>query len=92
MTARPLNWTLAALLALLLSSSYLLDGPTDHQSEWASAASLQDAVRAEAQAQRRAQAVAALCGQNAGSFELADGDTQCTTKHGRKTITARVQP
>lgn len=92
MTARALNWALAALLALLLSSSYLLDGPTDHQAEWASAASLQDAIRAEAQAERKQRAIADLCGQNAGSFELADGATQCTTKHGRKTVTARVQP
>lgn len=84
MNARALNWALAALLALLLSISHLLDGPTDHHAEWASAASLQDALQAEAQAERKAHAVAALCGPNAGAVEMGDGATQCITKHGRR--------
>lgn len=81
---RTLNWTLAAVIALLLSASYLLDGPTDHHAEWASAASLQDALQAEAQAERKARAIAAMCGPNAGAVEMDDGATQCTTKHGRR--------
>lgn len=42
---RALNWTLAALLALLLSTSYLLNGPTELQATQAVAADVQDAIQ-----------------------------------------------
>jgi hypothetical protein len=43
MTRHATNWLYAAALALLLSTSYLLDGPDDIQTERAIAADLADA-------------------------------------------------
>lgn len=78
MTAhRSLNIALAVLMALALSSAYLLDGP----SPWATAQAMADDARA---AQRQAdeqdkasaarnrfeQAAQDLCGQNAGWQDL----------------------
>lgn len=84
-----LNVGLALLLAAALSTSHLLDGHifeiTDHHNEHAQAAALQDALKAEAAAQRFAQAAAALCGPNAGYLETADGSLACTTKKGKRT-------
>lgn len=39
-------WATAALLALLLSASHLLDGPTDAQAAADMAADVQDAIHA----------------------------------------------
>ena len=41
---RALNWLLAIITAMLLSSTYLLDGPTDLEAAQAVQADLQDAV------------------------------------------------
>lgn len=90
---RAINWALAALLALLLSSAYLLDGPTDHSTERASAQALEDAARADAQRLRFEAAAQRACGgPNAAWMLLLDGAVQCATKRGHKTIVARVQP
>lgn len=43
------TWATAALLALLLSMSHLLDGPTDLQAAQDVAADVQDALRAAQQ-------------------------------------------
>jgi hypothetical protein len=91
MTAhRAINWTLAALIAAVLSTSHLLDGPliTDHSTEQAQAMSLQDAIKAEAAAARFDKASTAICGPNAGWRLLDDGAIQCTTKKGRATVKA----
>lgn len=88
---RALNWTLAALLALLLSIVW--DSPTDHSTERASAQALEDAARADAQRLRFEAAAQRACGgPNAAWMLLLDGAVQCATKRGHKTIVARVQP
>jgi hypothetical protein len=90
MTAhRALNWSLAALIAAVLSTSHLLDGHiTDNSFEQAQAMSLQDAIKAETAAARFDKAAAAICGPNAGWRLLDDGAIQCTTKKGRATVKA----
>ena len=41
---RAINWLLAIILALLLSSTYLLDGPTELEAAQAVQADLHDAI------------------------------------------------
>jgi hypothetical protein len=82
---RTINLTLAGLIALALSTSYLLDGPDDHSHEMAQAADMSQAIKQEAAAHRYRLAVSKLCGDNAGYVEQADGTVACTTKKGRKT-------
>ena len=88
---RLINIALAALIALVLASSYLLDGP----SVWATAQAMaDDAKAAQQQAQREdkatrsrtrfEQAAQDLCGPNAGWQDVGNGVVQCLTKHGRK--------
>lgn len=86
MIHRTINWMLAACIALLLSSAYLLDGPEDHEAEHASALALEDALKLDAQQERFAKATAALCGPNSYATDLGDGTVQCHTKRGRKTV------
>jgi hypothetical protein len=80
-----INWTLAVATALVLSTAYLLDGPSDHE------AAIDAAVDAKAtQAEQRAQArferaAQAMCGENAGWTQLENGAVQCLTKRGHKT-------
>lgn len=81
-----INWSLAALLAAVLSTSHLLDASiTDNSTEHAQAAALQDAIKDEAAHARYMQAAAAMCGENAGYLETADGAIACTTKKGKRT-------
>ena len=42
---RMINWTLAGIIAAILCTSYLLDGPTDTQAAQAQANSTQDAQK-----------------------------------------------
>lgn len=42
---RTINWSLALLLAAILSTSYLLDGPSDIDTEQAIADDLREAVQ-----------------------------------------------
>jgi len=71
----------AALFAAVLSTSYLLDGPSELQAARDTAASVADAQR---MARRD------LCGSENASVEpLPDGGVQCRTKRGHKTIMAR---
>jgi len=80
-----INWTLAALTALVLSTSYLLDGPSDHQAAMDAAADAK-ATQAEQRAQARFERAAqAMCGDNAGWTQLENGAVQCFNKTGRKT-------
>lgn len=53
---RIVNALLALLIAGIMSTSYLLDGPTDHQTAQAQASSLQDAKKAARTEQRMAKA------------------------------------
>lgn len=91
MNARPLltNWLPATIIALLMATSYHLDGPADYQAEQAQAVSLQDAQHAEREAERYALAAAQMCGPNAGVIEQADGTMRCTLKNGRRVNTVR---
>ena len=85
------NIALAALIALVLASSYLLDGPAAWQTAQAMA---NDAQAAQQQAQREdkatrsrtrfEQAAQDLCGPQAGWQDVGNGVVQCLTKHGRK--------
>jgi len=80
-----INWTLAVLTALVLSTSYLLDGPSDHQAAMDAAANAK-ATQAEQRTQARFERAAqAMCGDNAGWTQLENGAVQCFTKTGRKT-------
>ena len=80
-----INWTLAALTALVLSTAYLLDGPSDHQAAMDAAADAK-ATQAEQKAQARFEKAAQqMCGDNAGWAKLDNGAVQCFTKTGRKT-------
>lgn len=46
MTARrTLHWTIAGLIAFIMSTSYLLDGPSDIETEQAVADDLHEAVQ-----------------------------------------------
>jgi len=80
-----INWTMAALAALVLSTAYLLDGPSDHQAAMDAAADAK-ATQAEQKAQARFEKAAqAMCGDNAGWTKLENGSVQCFNKTGRKT-------
>jgi hypothetical protein len=50
------NWLLAFAICAMLCTSYLLDGPTDHQAAQAQASSLQDAQKAAKSEQHLANA------------------------------------
>lgn len=88
MTANRLfNWVLAFIVAILLGSVYRLDEPCAHNTEMATAASLDDAIKNEAAQARFTRAAAKICGSENAGWKLVD-DTrsiQCTTKRGHKT-------
>ena len=86
-----INWTLAGLTALVLSTAYLLDGPSDHQAAIDTAAAERDAQRAAVAEATFAKAAQAMCGENAGWQLRADGAVQCLTKRGHKTSVAVVR-
>ena len=80
-----INWTLAVAVAAVLSTAYLLDGPSDHQAAMDAAADAKATQREQAQQARFEQAAQAMCGENAGWARLENGAVQCFTKTGRKT-------
>jgi hypothetical protein len=97
LTHTTLNWLAATLFALVLASSHLLDGPTDHAHEWAQSQDLIAAQKA-ASAQARFDAAAkAICG-NADWAEQADGSVRCVPRKGKgqgtivTASTTQVQP
>ena len=80
-----INWTLAVAVAAVLSTAYLLDGPSDHQAAMDAEADAK-ATQAEQRAQARFEKAAQqMCGDNAGWKLLENGSVQCFTKTGRKT-------
>ena len=80
-----INWTLAVSVALVLSTAYLLDGPSDHQAA-IDAANDAKATQREQRAQARFEKAAQqMCGENAGWKLLDNGSVQCFTKRGYKT-------
>jgi hypothetical protein len=80
-----INWTLAALTALILSTAYLLDGPSDHQAAIDAASDAKATQREQAALARFEKAAQAMCGENAGWTQLENGAVQCFNKTGRKT-------
>ena len=64
-----MNWLAAGLIALVMSTAYLLDGPSEHDAR---------VDTAEEKIQR-------MCGENAGWKMLDDGSVQCYTHRGFKT-------
>jgi hypothetical protein len=80
-----INWGLAALTALVLSTAYLLDGPSDHQAAMDAAADAKATQREQAALARFEKAAQAMCGENAGWTQLENGAVQCFNKTGRKT-------
>ena len=80
-----INWTLAALAALVLSTAYLLDGPSDYQAAIDAAADAKATQREQAQQARFEKAAQQMCGENAGWTQLENGSVQCFTKRGHKT-------
>ena len=80
-----INWTLAGLTALVLSTAYLLDGPSDHQAALDAAADVKATQREQAALARFERAAQEMCGDNAGWKLLDSGSVQCFTKRGHKT-------
>ena len=80
-----INWTLSALTALVLSTAYLLDGPSDHQAAIDAASDAKATQREKAQQARFEKAAQSICGNNAGWQLLENGTVQCFTKRGHKT-------
>jgi len=64
-----MNWVAAALVALVICTAYLLDGPSEH----------------DARVDTKEELIQKLCGENAGWKLLADGSVQCFTHRGHKT-------
>ena len=64
-----MNWLAAGLIALVMSTAYLLDGPSED----------------EARVDTVEEKIQKLCGENAGWKMLADGSVQCFTHRGFKT-------
>ena len=80
-----INWTLAVAVSLVLSTAYLLDGPSDHQAAIDAAADAKATQREQAALARFEKAAQQMCGENAGWTKLDNGSVQCFTKQGRKT-------
>ena len=64
-----MNWLAAAIIALVMSAAYLLDGPSEH----------------DARVDTKEELIQKLCGENAAWKLLADGSVQCFTHRGFKT-------
>lgn len=64
-----LNWLAAALMAIVMCTAYLLDGPSEH----------------EARVDTAEELIQKLCGENAAWKLLDDGNIQCYTHRGLKT-------
>ena len=80
-----INWTMAVAVAVVLSTAYLLDGPSDHQAAMDAEADAKATQRDQAALARFEKAAQAMCGDNAGWTKLENGAVQCFTKTGRKT-------
>jgi len=64
-----MNWVAAGLIALVMSTAYLLDGPSED----------------EARVDTVEEKIQKMCGENAGWKLLGDGSVQCFTHRGFKT-------
>ena len=80
-----INWSMAVAVAVVLSTAYLLDGPSDHQAAIDAAADAKATQREQAALARFEKAAQQMCGENSGWKLLENGSVQCFTKQGRKT-------
>jgi hypothetical protein len=81
-----INWTLAVAMAAVLSTAYLLDGPSDHQAAIDAAADAKATQREQAALARFEKAAQAMCGGENATWKLLDnGSVQCFTKRGFRT-------
>lgn len=71
------RWLSTVLIALVLASAYLLDGPSDISTAQAASSDVQDASKTEAATVRRMRATAVICGQNRSWTEQQDGSFFC---------------
>lgn len=81
-------------LAIAIAALLCWFGPTldDHSAENDQAVDLQAAIVASIAQERFDRAAQAVCGPQAAWAQLNDGSVQCSTKHGRPTITVKVSP
>jgi hypothetical protein len=87
------TWLAGLALALAIAAlGCNLDGIDDHSAEWDRAVDLQDAINAAIHQKKFDQAAQALCGPQSPWVQVTDGSVQCSTKHGKPTITVRVSP
>lgn len=85
-------WLAGFVLALVIGCSHYLDDIPDHSAEWDQVVNLQGAIQASIEQGKFDRAAQAVCGPQSPWVETADGSVQCSTKHGRPTITVRVSP
>lgn len=80
------NTAMALLLALVLGTAHLLDGPDDMRAEWDQSQALKDLQASQAGTARREAAAQALCSQERGPNSEArwtvEGHLVCTTRRG----------
>lgn len=79
------NWLGAIALALILGTSYHLDGPSEIEAAIDSAQSAADAAHEEQARERIARIAQQACGENAYFQLLPDRAVQCFTKRGKRT-------
>tara|TARA_R110000868_G_scaffold125006_1_gene330278 strand:- start:105 stop:371 length:267 start_codon:yes stop_codon:yes gene_type:complete len=81
-----INWCLAVAMALVLSTAYLLDGPSDIQAAIDAAADAKATQREQLAMEKFSRAAQAMCGGENATWKLLDnGSVQCFTKRGFRT-------
>jgi len=85
-----INTALALLLALVLGTAHLLDGPDDMRAEWDQSQAIKDLHASQDRTARREVAAQALCSQERGPNSEArftlDGNLVCTTRRGVRAL------
>ena len=85
------TWLAGITIALLIAAGINLD-IDDHSAEAAQAVDLQYAINQAIEQKRFDRAAQAVCGPQSPWVQLPDGSVQCSTRHGRPTITVKVSP
>jgi hypothetical protein len=82
------------LIAIAMVAALCWLGPTldDHSAEFDQAVDLQAAITASIEQGKFEAAAQAVCGPQSPWVQTVDGSVQCSTKHGRPTITVTVSP
>ena len=84
----------ALAIAAILAFGTTLDGPEDHQGDWATSQELQDLQAAEAGTARQQAAAQALCtearGPNSEARFTPEGHLVCTTRRGLRNAQAQL--